>query len=356
MKLCKHENVLTLYNCFTVKSSLWLIMPFMNMGSCLEVMKQLKLKGVMELKEEWISAILSGAVEGMAYLHKSGWIHRDIKSGNILIDNEANVVLADFGVAAITKKAGTDGSEDSSQEFRNTFAGTPCWMAPEVMKQAKGYSEKADIWSLGITTLELAKGYAPYARERTMKVLLRTLQEDPPSLETYVLSLSLSLSLSFTHTRILTKIKNRYEEQGDTGKKAKDFSRDFQKFYKRLLQKEPSKRPNAKDILKERFLTKCKNPKAILMKELLPNLVKLTGEVVEDTDDGTVSTGAPDPTATSGILDASLLGWVDPSKTGNKMFTHAQKAMKDGQAEQHKAVTSKFKDAFEDDDDDDDDE
>ena len=68
MKLCKHENVLTLYNCFTVKSSLWLIMPFMNMGSCLEVMKQLKLKGVMELKEEWISAILSGAVEGMAYL------------------------------------------------------------------------------------------------------------------------------------------------------------------------------------------------------------------------------------------------------------------------------------------------
>jgi len=101
-------------------------------------------------------------------------------------------------------------------------------------------------------------------------------------------------------------------------------------------------------------LTKCKNPKAILMKELLPNLVKLTGEVVEDTDDGTVSTGAPDPTATSGILDASLLGWVDPSKTGNKMFTHAQKAMKDGQAEQHKAVTSKFKDAFEDDDDDDD--
>ena len=176
-------------------------MPFMNMGSCLEVMKQLKLKGVMELKEEWISAILSGAVEGMAYLHKSGWIHRDIKSGNILIDNEANVVLADFGVAAITKKAGTDGSEDSSKEFRNTFAGTPCWMAPEVMKQAKGYSEKADIWSLGITTLELAKGYAPYAKERTMKVLLRTLQEDPPSLETYVLYLSI---YSSHHTQTLT--------------------------------------------------------------------------------------------------------------------------------------------------------
>lgn len=90
------------------------------------------------------------------------------------------------------------------------------------------------------------------------------------------------------------------------------------------------------------------------MKELLPHLIKLTGEVVEETGDVTTSTGAPDPMATSGILDASLLGWVDPSKTGNKMFTHAQKAMKDGQAEQHKAVSAKFKDAFEDDDEDDD--
>ena len=124
-----------------------------------------------------------------------------------------------------------------------------------------------------------------------------------------------------------------------------------------MLQKDPSKRPSAKDILKERFLTKCKNPKAILLKELLPSLTKLTGEVVEDTGDssGAVSTGAPDPTATSGILDPTLLGWVDPSKTGqNKMFTHAQKAIK-GQEEQHKAVSDKFKDAFEDDDEDEED-
>jgi serine/threonine protein kinase len=68
---------------------------------------------------------------------------------------------------------------------RRTFVGTPCWMAPEVMRQEVGYSDSADIWSLGICTLELAKAYPPYAKERAMKVLVRTIRDPPPNFDTY---------------------------------------------------------------------------------------------------------------------------------------------------------------------------
>ncbi len=213
MKLCDHPNVLPCYCCFTVKMTLWVVTPLMGKGSCLHIMRELKkLKSIPEnegLKEEWVWAILYEVTKGLEYLHKAGWIHRDVKAGNILIDDEGRVMLADFGVAGLLQ--GNSLSRGEKDKTRQTFVGTPCWMAPEVMEQAKGYTEKADIWSLGITALELAMGYAPYAREQPMRVLLRTLKEDPPSLKTYP--------------------------------EKCDFSKKFRDFVALLLQKRSDKRP-----------------------------------------------------------------------------------------------------------------
>jgi serine/threonine-protein kinase OSR1/STK39 len=197
MKLCRHKNVLPLYTSFNVKRELWLVMPYMDKGSMHEAMRQLKKAGkCAELNEEWIAAVLKEVCQGLVYLHKSGWVHRDIKAGNILINSAGEVMLSDFGVAGILMNPDPLNQDNN----RNTFVGTPCWMAPEVMKQSSGYTEKADIWSLGITALELAKSYAPYAKERTMKVLLRTLQEPPPTLKTYVMCRERANVLSITPT------------------------------------------------------------------------------------------------------------------------------------------------------------
>lgn len=208
MRLCDDQNVLRCYASFVHASQLWLITQHMDKGSCLRVMTiSSEVLGLGRgLSEDSVAYVLREALQGLHYLHSNGHIHRDIKCGNILLDSDGVVRLADFGVSGWTMAGGR------RQETVRTFVGTPCWMAPEVMEQVDGYDHRADIWSLGITALELAKGMAPYARFAPMRVLVLTIEEDPPGLKSY---------------------------DNDRQASGAPFSRMFEEFYKKCLQKNP---------------------------------------------------------------------------------------------------------------------
>lgn len=217
MILIYHANVLRAHCSFTAGHSLWVVMPFMAGGSCLHIMKSSYPDG---FEEPVIATLLREVLKALVYLHYHGHIHRDVKAGNILIDSDGAVKLADFGVAACMFDTG------DRQRSRNTFVGTPCWMAPEVMQQLHGYDFKADIWSFGITALELAHGHAPFSKYPPMKVLLMTLQNAPPGLD--------------------------YERD-------KRFSKSFKEMVAACLVKDPKKRPSSEKLLKHPFFKQARS-------------------------------------------------------------------------------------------------
>lgn len=118
MSLIEHPNVVRAYCSFVVERSLWVVMGFMAQGSCLHLMKAAYTEG---FEEAAIGSILKETLKALEYLHRHGHIHRDVKAGNILLDNNGQVKLADFGVSACMFDTG------DRQRSRNTFVGTPCW-------------------------------------------------------------------------------------------------------------------------------------------------------------------------------------------------------------------------------------
>ncbi|GAA5933627.1 uncharacterized protein JCM15063_001365 [Sporobolomyces koalae] len=242
MALSKHPNVLRVRGEWIEGSQLFIAVRYMTHGSLLDISRYAFPDG---FDENVIATTLQQALHGLVYLHQNGWMHRDLKAANLLVDDDGTVLLADFGVssslfqeaAPSSKSAGKD---DVGSPFaaRKSFVGTPCWMAPEVVER-RNYDSKADIWSFGITALELASGRAPNSLYPPAKALSKTILDDPPELD----------------------------REGGKYK----YSKNFKEMIESCLQKDPKKRPTAEKLLQHSFFKSAKK-KSYLVSAILDEL------------------------------------------------------------------------------------
>lgn len=229
MSLSSHPNVVPFSTAFVQGADLWVVMPLLTGGSVLSLMNCAYPDG---LSEQYAIYVLYCILKALEYFHGNGQIHRDVKAANLMLDSHGNVMLSDYGMMGWMVEGGWD------RKQRQTFVGTPCWMAPEVMEQASGYDYKADVWSLGITAIELAEGRAPYTNYPPMKVLFLTLQNPPPTLTT---------------------------------EHSEHFSQNYIDFVSQCLQKDPKERPTVRQLLKHPLFS----PSVLKPADLTDTIAKL---------------------------------------------------------------------------------
>ncbi|CAN8021339.1 unnamed protein product, partial [Ixodes persulcatus] len=215
-KYSHHRNIATYYGAFIQKSppgkddKLWLVMEYCGAGSVTDLVKSTKGQS---LKEEWIAYICREILRGLSHLHANKIIHRDIKGQNVLLTDNAEVKLVDFGVSA---------QLDRTIGRRNTFIGTPYWMAPEVIACDENpdatYDNRSDLWSLGITALEMAESQPPLCDMHPMRALFLIPRNPPPRL------------------------------------KSRKWAKKFQSFIETVLVKDYQQRPYTEQLLKHPFI------------------------------------------------------------------------------------------------------
>jgi len=235
----RHENVVRSYTSFVVGSTLWLVMPYVGGGSCSDVLKRRGYKGIKD--EALIATIVRDVLSGLIYFHDQGYIHRDIKGGNILLANDGRAMLSDFGISGALIEGGI------KRLGRRTFTGTPCFMAPEVIEEDRKHDTKIDIWSLGITLFELGFGRPPYTKERPIRVMQLILNSEPPTQKYYA-------------------------------KASHKFGTLFDSFIKNCLQTSPKNRLPAKELIKHPFLNQAKNSEYVLRLDFKSSVQPLKGD------------------------------------------------------------------------------
>ncbi|XP_057355308.1 serine/threonine-protein kinase TAO1-like [Manis pentadactyla] len=202
LRTLKHPNIVEYKGCYLREHRAWLVMEYCS-GSVVDLLKVHK----KPLQEMEIAAIIHGALQGLAYLHSRGMIHRDIKAGNILLTTRGQVKLADFGFASMASSA-------------KSFVGTPYWIAPEIIlgRNEEPYDSKVDVWSLGITCIQIAERKPPLFAMNAKRALYHITRNKPPTLQ------------------------------------SNEWSSSFRNFVESCLQKIPKYRSTSKELLKHPFL------------------------------------------------------------------------------------------------------
>ncbi|NWI94075.1 SLK kinase, partial [Pitta sordida] len=233
---CDHPNIVKLLDAFYYENNLWILIEFCAGGAVDAVMLELE----RPLTEPQIKVVCRQTLEALNYLHENKVIHRDLKAGNILFTLDGDIKLADFGVSAKNTR---------TIQRRDSFIGTPYWMAPEVVmcetSKDRPYDYKADIWSLGITLIEMAQIEPPHHELNPMRVLLKIAKSDPPTLA-----------------------------------QPSKWSSDFKDFLKKCLEKNVDARWSATQLLQHPFVTVTSN------KPIRELIAEAKAEVTEEVEDG----------------------------------------------------------------------
>lgn len=224
-----HRNTIKFKGCYLKEHTAWLVMEYC-LGSTSDIVEVHK----KPLREEEIAAICTDALSGLEYLHSFKYIHRDVKAGNILLTEDGTVKLADFGSATMNSPA-------------NSFVGSPYWIAPElILAMEEGtYDVKVDIWSLGITCIELAERKPPYFNMNAMSALYHIAQNEPP---------------------VLNRASGHWSDK-------------FHTFLSSCLRKDPNERSHASELLTMPFIHTNKNNQAVIL-----DLIERTKAAVNELD------------------------------------------------------------------------
>eukprot|EP01066_Platyproteum_vivax_P012161 Platyproteum_vivax@DN5525_c0_g1_i1.p1 len=215
LQQCDTPYIVKYFGSYVKEDKLWILMEYCPLGAITNLVP-VKPKQELVMSEKEIAVVVESVLQALHYLHKQKKIHRDVKASNIVLKRDGSTLLTDFGIAA---------QLENSLARKTTQIGTPYWMAPEVIQGKEGYNAKADIWSLGITCIEMAEGKPPYFHMQQIRAMFHIVRTPADGLS-----------------------------------KPQNWSPQFNEFVSGCLTLEPDERPTAAQLLEFDFIKNCSQP------------------------------------------------------------------------------------------------